>query len=85
MPLYADFRKIWSEVIRVTTREHDELCNYLFSKLTRLENELNHARDVLRYRPADEVDALELMIARVRLVAFKEFFSEVSRVLHLFK
>lgn len=69
----------------MTTREHDELCNYLFLKLSRLENDLTYRRDVVRWRDADEVDALELLIARVRLQTFQEVFKDLSMLLHLFK
>lgn len=69
----------------MTVKEHDDLCNYLFSKMTRLENDLTHCRDVVRWRDADEVDCLELMIARTKLLAFREFFGEVSMLLRLFK
>lgn len=64
--------------------EEDALVAYMLSKLQWLENDVTYRRNVVRYRDADEVDCLELMIARVRLHAFKEMFREITRILKFF-
>lgn len=64
--------------------EEEALVAYMLSKLQWLENDLIYRRNVVRYRDADEVDCLELMIARVRLYAFKEMFREITRILKFF-
>lgn len=64
--------------------EEEALVTYMLSKLQWLENDLTYRRDVVRYRDADEVDCLELMIARIRLHAFKEIFRDISRILKFF-
>lgn len=65
--------------------EKEALGQYLMRKHQQLENDLTSRRDVVRWRDADEVDCMELMISRVRLLAFKEFMSDVCSLLKLFK
>lgn len=64
--------------------EEEALVAYMLNKLQWLENDLTYRRDVVRYRDADEVDCLELMIARIRLHAFKEIFRDITRILKFF-
>ena len=50
--------------------ERDALGAYFLRKHQELENDLTAARDVVRWRQADEVDCIELIIARQRLRMF---------------
>lgn len=65
--------------------EKEALGMYFMRKHQQLENDLTTRRDVVRWRDSDEVDCLELMISRVRLLAFKEFMRDVCALLKLFK
>ncbi len=65
--------------------EKEALGMYLMRKHQQLENDLTVRRDVVRWRDADEVDCMELMIARTRLLAFKEFMADICALLKLFK
>lgn len=65
--------------------ERDALAQYLLRKHQELENDLTDCRDTVRWRDADEVDCLELMLARTRLRAFKEFFADVNALLKVFE
>lgn len=64
--------------------EREALGEYLLNKLIWLENDLTRCRDTVRYRDADEVDCMELMIARIRLHTFKEVSHEIANILKLY-
>lgn len=63
--------------------ERDALGTYFLRKHQELENDLTAARDVVRWRNADEVDCIELIIARQRLRMFGEVMRDVSAILKL--
>lgn len=52
--------------------ERDALGNYFLRKHQELENDLTACRDVVRWRNADEVDCIELIVARSRLLMWYE-------------
>lgn len=63
--------------------ERDALGTYFLRKHQELENDLTAARDTVRWRAADEVDCIELIIARQRLRMFSEVMRDVSVILKL--
>lgn len=60
--------------------ERDALGTYFLRKQQELENDLTAARDVVRWRAADEVDCIELIIARQRLRMFSEVMHDVKNL-----
>ena len=64
--------------------EQEQLGAYFLRKHQELENDLTAARDVVRYRNADEVDCIELIIARQRLRMFAEVMRDVLTLLKMF-
>ena len=63
--------------------ERDSLGNYFLRKHQELENDLTACRDVVRWRNADEVDCIELIVARSRLRMFGEVMRDVLQILTL--
>lgn len=63
--------------------ERDALGAYFLRKHQELENDLTSARDVVRWRQADEVDCIELIIARQRLRMFGEVMRDVLTILKI--
>ena len=51
--------------------ESQNLMEYILFEMTRLEQDVQHLRQNLRYRDVDVVDCMELMLALERLVVFK--------------
>lgn len=64
--------------------EKEAIGNYFLRKHQELENDLTAARDVVRWRNADEVDCIELIIARQRLRMFGEVMRDVLTLLKMF-
>ena len=64
--------------------EQEQLGAYFLRKHQELENDLTAARDVVRWRNADEVDCIELIIARQRLRMFAEVMRDVLTLLKMF-
>ena len=64
--------------------ESEALGSYFLRKHQELENDLTAARDVVRWRNADEVDCIELIIARQRLRMFGEIFHDVFALLKIY-
>lgn len=63
--------------------EKEALGNYFLRKHQELENDLTTARDTVRWRNADEVDCIELIIARSRLRIFGEVMHDVFLLLKI--
>lgn len=64
--------------------EAEALGAYFLRKHQELENDLTAARDVVRWRNADEVDCIELIIARQRLRMFGEIMRDVLSLLKIY-
>lgn len=63
--------------------ESQNLMEYILFEMTRLEQDVQHLRQNLRYRDVDVVDCMELMLALERLVVFKRFSGNVIQLLKL--
>ena len=59
----------------------DLLFAYLYNKSVRLENEYEQALINFYWRRPDEVDCLEIIIAKIRLDSYTEMRNEIYRLI----
>ena len=62
-------------------RNFELILSYLYHKSDRLDREYHQLWEYRRYRVLDEVDYLELIIAKVRMDTFDEFSRELRLLL----
>lgn len=82
---------MWNTLIRLQKgsdllkmSESEAIGAYFLRKHQELEDDLTSARDVVRWRNADEVDCIELIIARQRLRMFGEIMRDVLTLLKMY-
>lgn len=63
--------------------ERDFLSAYFYNREVQLEEELREYRERVRFRRIGIEDCLELMLIIQRIADFREFRSDVQRLLHL--
>ena len=59
----------------------DKLMIYIYNKGNALEQEFEQIQMQCRYSPLDSLDHFELMNAKIRLNAFKEFVDELFKII----
>lgn len=65
-------------------QSHREILSlYFLRRIYELEDDVTEYMNRIRYRKCDAVDLLELLLAKERLQAFKEFRSDVMSILNL--
>lgn len=68
----------------MTMRSHKELLyEYFFSEEIRMEDELRQLQHNVRFRKIDDIDCHELLVATLRLEAFREFRKNVVALLNM--
>lgn len=59
----------------------DKLTIYIYNKGNSLEEEFQQIQTQCRFSPLDSLDHFELMNAKIRLNAFKEFIDELMKII----
>lgn len=58
----------------------DKLTVYIYNKNSKMEEESEYLRNIVRLQPMDSLDHYEVMRDKVRLDAWKEFLDELYRI-----
>lgn len=65
------------------TSERELLLSYLLKQLNRYENEEREMLNRIKYVKCDSLDCMELLIAKEKVVMFREFANNVMHILKI--